>query len=264
MRQLAAEVWKETAGWDGKLVGTVRVLLCRPGELTRAAIEGRRARYISPVRLYLACSVLYFLVAAAAPFPDAGPTLDLGIGIGIGIGTEQTPGDAALSKSIRAGLDSLSAEERTILDAEIGEHSPVLRPLLRSFSADFAGLQRRMGELLPRALFLLIPLLAGVLAIFYRRRTYLEHLYMALHLQTFVFLVVTAATVVQYARAAALIGAATLLTMVVIVGHAIVAQRRVYGDSWPATVTKAVCVAGVYGMLWILASFVVAILASRA
>src|SRR5512134_2916793 len=107
IRELAGDAWNELVGWDGKLVRTLRMLVRHPGELTRAAIEGRRARYISPVRLYLICSVVYFLAVAAVPLPDAELSLDVGVA-GVSGGASGTTG-AALDKAIRQGLDALSA-----------------------------------------------------------------------------------------------------------------------------------------------------------
>jgi len=49
---------------DGKIFKSVWVLLARPGVLTRDYFEGRRARWISPIRLYLVFSVAYFGFAA--------------------------------------------------------------------------------------------------------------------------------------------------------------------------------------------------------
>jgi hypothetical protein len=45
---------------DGKIFKSVWTLLARPGALTRDYFEGRRARWISPIRLYLIFSVAYF------------------------------------------------------------------------------------------------------------------------------------------------------------------------------------------------------------
>src|SRR3954464_3180064 len=55
--------------WDGKLATTFRLLCTKPGELTREYLAGRRARYLSPLRLYLTCSVLFFALKALAPDP---------------------------------------------------------------------------------------------------------------------------------------------------------------------------------------------------
>src|SRR5262245_42988326 len=67
VRELAVDAFWELSGWDGRFASTVRALVRRPGQLTLEFLEGRRARYISPLRLYLMCSLVYFVVAAAAP-----------------------------------------------------------------------------------------------------------------------------------------------------------------------------------------------------
>ena len=52
---------------DGKIFRSLRLLVAAPGALTREQFEGRRVRYISPIRLYLTFSVVYFAVAALTP-----------------------------------------------------------------------------------------------------------------------------------------------------------------------------------------------------
>jgi hypothetical protein len=46
---------------DGRFWRTMRALLFQPGLLSREYFEGRRARWLSPVSLFLAVSVVYFL-----------------------------------------------------------------------------------------------------------------------------------------------------------------------------------------------------------
>ena len=67
--QLVVDVAAEFSGWDGRLATSLRDLVLRPGMLTREFLEGRRVRYISPLRLYLIASLVYFLLAAGAPDP---------------------------------------------------------------------------------------------------------------------------------------------------------------------------------------------------
>src|SRR5262245_26883211 len=67
VRELAGDAFAEFSGWDGKFAETIRLLFTKPGELTRQWLEGRRVHFISPLRLYLTASLLFFLVAAAAP-----------------------------------------------------------------------------------------------------------------------------------------------------------------------------------------------------
>ena len=70
LRSLGHEAFHEFAHVDGKLWQTLRVLVTKPGELTKQFLEGRRKRYISPVRLYLTCSLLFFALAAVAPVDE--------------------------------------------------------------------------------------------------------------------------------------------------------------------------------------------------
>lgn len=55
------EALDEFAGISGKLPQSLRRLVWPPGELTREWKRGRRARFVSPVRLYLALAVVFFL-----------------------------------------------------------------------------------------------------------------------------------------------------------------------------------------------------------
>jgi hypothetical protein len=70
---------------DGKIFRSLRLLLTRPGFLTREVFAGRRASYVLPLRLYLVASVLSFAFAAAFGgfdavniqyTPDPGETVD--------------------------------------------------------------------------------------------------------------------------------------------------------------------------------------------
>jgi hypothetical protein len=55
---------------DSRLWRTIIPLLVRPGRLTRDYLEGRRARYMPPFRMYLVLSVIFFVVAFFDPQDD--------------------------------------------------------------------------------------------------------------------------------------------------------------------------------------------------
>ncbi|MEO1086210.1 MAG: DUF3667 domain-containing protein, partial [Acidobacteriota bacterium] len=55
---LASDWLGGVAGFDARIWSTLRVLFRRPGQLTLEFLEGRRARYVSPLRLYLVASLL--------------------------------------------------------------------------------------------------------------------------------------------------------------------------------------------------------------
>ena len=101
LRELAHEAGEELLHWDGKLVETIKLLLLAPGRLTREYLEGRRARYLSPLRLYLTCSVLFFFVMALVPRQGD---------LGIATTSEKTASGRVVHRELtRAERDSLSA-----------------------------------------------------------------------------------------------------------------------------------------------------------
>ena len=67
LRDVAVEAVHEAFDLDGRILHTVKLLVRRPGLLTRELLAGRRARYVSPLRLYLTFSVLFFALTALVP-----------------------------------------------------------------------------------------------------------------------------------------------------------------------------------------------------
>lgn len=59
---LISEVLDGLIGLDGRLWRTLPALMFRPGYLTRRYLEGVRARYVQPFRLYLFASIAFFLL----------------------------------------------------------------------------------------------------------------------------------------------------------------------------------------------------------
>lgn len=62
--ELLGEVVRETLDVDGRAIRTLWTLFRRPGVLTSEYLAGRRRLYSPPFRLYLAISLLFFVVAA--------------------------------------------------------------------------------------------------------------------------------------------------------------------------------------------------------
>lgn len=60
VHELLHEALHELVHLDGKIIRTLHLLLLQPGELTREFFEGKRVRSVSPIRLYLICSLLFF------------------------------------------------------------------------------------------------------------------------------------------------------------------------------------------------------------
>jgi hypothetical protein len=254
----------EFSGWDGRLANTLRELVRHPGMLTHEFLEGRRVRYISPLRLYLTASLIYFLLAAAAPDIrlKSGKTEVLGLQVGASVGTggagsrPERVANAA-SESIESHK-ALSQTEREAALKDIAQAPGFMQPLLRRAVEDPSGLKRRMFETIPRMLFALLPIFAGILALFYRGRKYPEHLYFAIHLHAFIFLALATAELLKFTRLPVLVALGSGLTVVSIPIYATQALRRVYGGSLKKTLMKELGITAIYGVTAI-AAFLVTI-----
>lgn len=56
------EVVHELLDIDGRLWLTIRTMLTKPGKLTDEFNQGKRVKYTPPLRLYLAISILFFII----------------------------------------------------------------------------------------------------------------------------------------------------------------------------------------------------------
>jgi len=248
IRELAGDAFSEFSGWDGKFVRSLKLLVLHPGELTRKFLIGQRISFISPLRLYLTCSFVFFALNAAAPRPPvvikpaqvsettpAGATRKQAL----------SPRMAALVEALNVGLNNLDPVKRAQAEQQLARAPGFLRPVFRAIAIDKKGFQTRMLDAMPRAFFMLIPAIAFALALFYRRRHYPEHIYFAMHYQAFVFLILALNPLVRFTRLAPLVDIVQLLTVVGVIVYEIVALRRVYGGSVGRTIAKAAGMAAI-------------------
>jgi hypothetical protein len=194
---------------DSRLWRTVIPLLVRPGQLTRDYLEGRRARYMPPFRMYLVLSVVFFVVAffdprddlsllfEAEPEPIPEETSQI---------EEETKSEAQAVLDDLAEEGLISEDQAKVLpndDPETGECTlddagfeqmpqwvrkrltrERLEGICERISADgaktFTGL---LVDNIPVALIVLLPFMALVLKALYplSRRYFVEHLLFFVH-----------------------------------------------------------------------------------
>ncbi len=58
---LAFEVFEGFTHFDTKFYNTIRAIFLSPGKITKDFLEGRRGRYVPPIRLYFLISFIFFL-----------------------------------------------------------------------------------------------------------------------------------------------------------------------------------------------------------
>lgn len=207
VRDFAHELVAEHFGLDSKVARTLVALVRRPGRLTTEFIEGRRVRYVPPLRLYLSLSVLYFLLSA---FTGRFETHEGKGFIEMGSGTVRvdTTGGAAVRTmdSVHAAI-AANAKQRDARGRTKGNflkdtlHSGAMarwikrranhriEELRTNGKTATAAIGTEFQREMPDAVFLLVPMLALMLGVVYfgQRRYYAEHLVFALHFQAFVF-----------------------------------------------------------------------------
>jgi hypothetical protein len=191
--QLESRVWRSLAA-----------LLFRPGLLTVEHNAGRRVRYTSPLRLYLLLGALFFTVVALRPVSRLEPI------------------DVRVEPSVSSKSPPLWVQTLLIKSAELQKVGGVetARRIRPSLEAN-----------MPRAFAVLVPVVALLFKLFYRRRFYVEHLTHSLHLSAFGFVMMLPEEL-SHSRWLALTCASA------VAGYALLATRRVYGESWRRTVAK--------------------------
>ena len=246
---------------EGKLWRTLGLLFFKPAELTREFRAGRKQRYISPLRLYITASFIFFLVVKVA-------------GWGNIVHVATTTGEPV--KVVKGAWFSYKSNTPTNEQALAGVTAkPVAIDLECEAGQDLCNqLQMRLGEKyknktgkdviemmksgmlanLPYALFLMLPLFALLTKLIYVRRKmyYGEHVVYALHVHTFTFFVLLLkALLPRY------VGDAVLLAALV---YYFIAMQRFFGGRWWATTLRYAFVGTVYPLLMSLATAAVVLI----
>lgn len=215
---------------DSRLWRTLVPLMIRPGQLTHDYLQGRRARFMPPFRMYLVLSLLFFLVAFFDPRETFGifyepQTLedasdadrlepaevadevrrDLaeeGIIIGAPGGLEESGEENGEGLNIR-----INGEDGATADCQVDEFQidgpewlkrrltperlvHICEQIKKDNGRQFV---QNLYDNVPIALIVLLPIMAFVLKALYplSRRYYVEHLLFFVHFHAFMFLILT-------------------------------------------------------------------------
>lgn len=279
MREVAGDVTHSLLHLDSRVWRTLKLLIRRPGELTREFIAGRHQRYLPPFRLYLAISILFF--ALATLLPDS--PLD---GTGTGDDSASAPiaaeGRDKAPATAQAALDELSAEmRRELAEAEIDAretgdaaaaadsctvdlppafgvnwNDSLERACLKIRADGGAALAERFAATAPKLMFLFLPLMAAVALLFYwrPRRLYAEHLVLFLHNHAFAFLLILVAQILNAIALLSppLVGVVefvSFLLLLYLFYYIFRSMRVVYGEGRLKTALKFIPLLSIYFLL---------------
>jgi hypothetical protein len=117
---LMRDLLEDVIDFDSRFMRTLKPLLFHPGKLTRDYLDGRRFRYVPPLRLYIFSSMVFFILAATL----AGDAIDISSGktdggLRINIGAEGDEVSRKVQEAVEKG--KLSPEDAKVINATVGK-----------------------------------------------------------------------------------------------------------------------------------------------
>ncbi|MGB1242836.1 MAG: DUF3667 domain-containing protein [Chitinophagales bacterium] len=259
---------------DSKLFRTIPRLLFYPGFLTNAFNIGKRIDYLTPIRIYLFMSVLYFSFFAAQfnnedtvntetisssridsilsvptktldslTTPKDKELVDLDWTFGeesdtLTIHNRDVKRVILLSKKhgIEATIDTLRAEESLFTQNIF--FAKGTEQLLKIYHRGYEEMQSYFFARLPLMMLFTIPIFAFIFKLLYirRKRNYIEHIIFLLHFHAFLYVVLT---FLLWSNDF-LSGVYASLLMLGIFVYFLIAIKRVYGQSWGKSFLKGI------------------------
>ena len=263
VRELFKEFLDDQFGVNRRLPKTLRLLFFKPGFLTTEYFEGRVQQYIQPLRLYLLTSLVFFALFLMAEG-------NVSMEAERAEFQRELESDTVLQRRIRA-----SAQRGPMIGIRVDPTDSsnwLENPDVKLFGWDWfnRAANRRLREFavygeeegtrrfvrqviteMPKVFFMLLPVYAFLLWLFFRRqrRYYVEHFVMGLHLHAFAFLAMLPLPLFDFGflpkwvtAVGEFVSPFILLWIFIYIYFAL---RRVYGQSWLMTGMK-------YFVLWML------------
>lgn len=264
LRVLARDFADEYLNVDSKILKSILALLFRPGYLTREYLQGRRVRFVRPLRLYLVSSVLFLLVLSFnQPLRDLfedDPQEETSVGDLVRILSEDgppgpAPPDAAAAQESEEPALAVPRTPQPVRigpwEMDVAQRAERVRQM--SPAALFDAFADGFERYLPRLMFVLLPVFALLLKLLYlrQRRFYAEHFVFALHFHAFTFVLFALLLLLP-------VQPWTPLLLIWLHFYFFLALKYVYHQSWLVTSVKFVLLYSFYAAA-LSATFAVAV-----
>jgi hypothetical protein len=206
--------------FDSKFFRTLLPLVAKPGFLTKEFLSGHRRSYLDPIRLYIFVSVIYFALAFTGSDPASAETKPISGAIAV-------PADSLRISKYEFEING-SREDTTWLERRFqqklaeagGDGGQYKEQVLNTFM-----------NTLPKLMFILLPLFALIVKLFYFRRHYVDHALLSLHVHTAAFMALIADELFDKAGFTDFTWIAALYIMV----YFFISLRNVYARSYRFT-----------------------------
>ena len=234
VHQLLVDFGRDFFTVEAKLFQTLKRLVLKPGDLTRAYFEGKRTRYVTPLKLYLFISVMFFFLRTVVFQPDTAR---------ITANVEKT---TARMTEVLVSLGENEAENEEIR-REVNNNKVITKILALQEAGRLAPFMVAYFNRIPTLMFLMMPIFALVLRLLYIRHGerfyYFEHLIFSLHIHALFFLIGSLGVVLPS------FGLKSLLVTSAIIVYLFCCMRAVYGQGRFKTLLKWALLVVVYGIV---------------
>jgi hypothetical protein len=256
--QVIGELFNDILNFDAKLLNTMKPLMLQPGFLSREYFDGRRARYVSPLKLYFFLSIVaFFLIQQSIDIAvenqgtqnvdaaGAGKDSDFHIG--------NFNGKPWHAKTNPMNVAWLPDAGNDLINGKLGKLESTVK------NKDWQQLTHAALAATPQTLLILLPIFALLLKLAYmfRGRLYMEHLIVALHNHAFLLSSLSLLAVLTEMSTwttvvpgwESLLGLATSLLLIWIPLYFLLSLKYIYSQSWKMTVFKFLLIGLSYSLL---------------
>lgn len=214
--QLLKDFFHNYFSFDSRLGRSLEPFFAQPGTLTNEFMDGKRMKYINPIRLYIIISLIHFFFFSLYIQSTADDEIvqtksvkygdsNFSIRIGGNDSTDLKREDSIITDSTAtAEKDKFSLIEKMVTQHSIDEvldslhledpsfiKKTFFKQLIKVQKYGNFSLQSYILKNIPILMFFLLPVYGLVLKLFFHRRLYIHHAIHSLHIHSFTFLILT-------------------------------------------------------------------------
>lgn len=258
--ELLIEFLSSNFNFDTKLGRTLVDLLLKPGEITKQFVAGKRVRYVRPVQMYFFVSFVFFLLLGLEPasFVNKTPPSEEQIESLNNSSVAQisiSQGElTAISDMIGSADPNNDAEIDSVL-TQLGEKEitdwkrHLMKQVIRSLNPENEEqLTKEVYANLSISMFFLLPLFAGLLWMFTKKRSpfYMDALIFSLHFHSVAFILFSLDVLTGFVTDATLVTKLILFSAMV---YLILSMKRVYSLKWRRSIGKTLGITAIYSIV---------------
>ena len=246
IRHLFQDSFLDYFHFDSKFFRTIIPLVTKPGWLTVEFMNGKRKSFVEPFKLFLVISVIYFILlpfsGESVPEQDAGKKPAPSSAVDkkqdhTHFSVNGLPVTSEAIDSMRNEIDSTSMKQYVAnhFKKESWWTKLFMRQAIKIMISTGQSFTTILEHTASKLIFLLIPVLALLLKLFYIRdkRLYYEHLIFSLHLHSFFFLFLILCLIAGF-----FIHISIWIIVLVFLVYTLLALKRYYRQSTGKTLAK--------------------------